>query len=96
MSLLCQLWTLNESIQEFKQIVRENDRHSETNSDCSFSHENGLDTISDHDEEEYEYEYSKGSEEDIYGHEDSGYSGSISSGSTGSSCRGMRWKQTKC
>ncbi|XP_046355893.1 leucine repeat adapter protein 25-like [Haliotis rufescens] len=34
MSLLCQLWSLHEAIQEYKVVMQ--DRYSETNSECSF------------------------------------------------------------
>ncbi|XP_046578463.1 leucine repeat adapter protein 25-like [Haliotis rubra] len=34
MSLLCQLWSLHEAIQEYKAVMQ--DRYSETNSECSF------------------------------------------------------------
>ncbi len=60
MCLLCQLWSLNEGIQEYKHVLVY-DRHSETNSECSsYSLENGLDT----------YPSIEEIEEDIEGEED--------------------------
>lgn len=43
MSLLCQLWSLHEAIQDYKTMVL--DRQSETNSECSYSIERDLDSI---------------------------------------------------
>ena len=50
-SLICQLWSLNESIQDYKTAIVDR-QFSETNSECS--QENGLETI--HDTEELEAE----------------------------------------
>ena len=55
MSLLCQLWTLSENIQEYKQAIHE--RYSETNSTCSsHSLDNGLESLDAIEEHEYENE----------------------------------------
>ncbi|XP_013386858.1 leucine repeat adapter protein 25 [Lingula anatina] len=98
MSLLCQLWALNESIQDYKQMAQER-MFSETNSECSYSHEAGLDTISDHDESDVEY--MRSCDEDGIARDDSGISGiSSNTGSYGNvisqSSSGHKWKQTKC
>ena len=55
MSLLCQLWSLNESLQELKLSLK--DRNSDTNSDCSsYGLDTCLDMIPIIEEHEYENE----------------------------------------
>jgi len=52
-SLLCQLWTLSENIQEYKQAMH--DKFSETNSTCSsHSLDNGIESLDAIEENEYE------------------------------------------
>ena len=55
MSLLCQLWSLNESLQELKLALR--DRSSDTNSECSsYSLDTNLD-MNPIIEEDHDHEY---------------------------------------